>query len=211
VSTKIGSTVTRLPRDAPRAHQRESAGVAAYASDALSPDDVAGGKALIDPLDAIISRIQDDSAPIAWEVIHQLHSFPSAEEMAFRGSQPKPRAASPRLKPALKLQESKARLVVRYDCASADAEIERRRIAFFDVLAIGYRKSALHIDDVKGHRELHCLSKSRWLSEVISSWQSSLDLVGRIGDKQPGPNFKHYTVFSPHGRVDVVAADCRPV
>ena len=131
--------------------------------------------------------------------------------MAFRGSQPKPRAASPRLKPALKFQESKARLVVRYDCASADAGIERRKIAFFDVLAIGYRKSALHSEDVKGRRELHCLSKSSWLSEVMSSWQSSLSLAGRIGDKQPGPKFKHYTVLSTHGRVDVVAADCRPV
>jgi hypothetical protein len=79
------------------------------------------------------------------------------------------------------------------------------------VLAIGFRKSALHIDDVKGRRELHCLSKSRWLSEVIGSWQSSLSRAGRVGDKQPGPSFKHYTVLSTHGRVDVVAADCRPL
>lgn len=204
--------MTSSPREAPRSYQRESAGVAAYVSDPLSPDDVASTKAFIDPLDAIISQIQDDSAPTAWEVIHQLHSFPSAERMAFRSAEPpKPRAASPRPKAVLKLRESKTRLVVHYDCASADAGIERKRIAFFDVLAIGYRKSALHIDDVKSRRDLHCLSQSRWLSEVISSWQSSLGRAGRVGDKQLGPNFKHYTVLSTHGRVDVVAADCRPV
>jgi hypothetical protein len=99
--------VSSSPRDAPRAYQHESAGVAAYAPDPLSLDDVASTKSVIDPLDAIISQIQDDSAPTAWEVIHQLHSFPSAEEMAFRGAQPpKPRAASPRPKAALKFQES---------------------------------------------------------------------------------------------------------
>jgi hypothetical protein len=210
---EIGSTVTSLHPDARRVAQHKDAGVAPYTSGLPSPNDIAGSKGFIDPLDAIISKIQDESTPTAWEIIHQLHSFPSPEEMAFRSSQ-KPKRRSPlrKARTVLRFPERETRLVVQYDGASANARIVRKRIAFFDVLAIGYRKSAAQLDrDLGSGGELRCLSQSRWLNEVITAWQSSLRCADRLGNKQPGRGFKHYTVLSIHGRVDVVAVDCRPV
>ena len=203
--------MTSLHPDALRVAQHEDAGVAPYASELRFPNDVAGSEGFIDPLDAIISQIQDESTPTAWEIIHQLHSFPSPEEMAFRSSQkPKRRAPLRKARTALRFLERETRLVVHYDGASANARIVRKRIAFFDVLAIGYRKSAAQLDLGSGG-ELRCLSQSSWLNEVITAWQSSPSCAGRVGNKQPGCGFKHYTVLSIHGRVDVVALDCRSV
>ena len=199
--------------DAPQVAQHEAAITAPYASDLGFPDDVSGSKAFIDPLDAIISRIQDDSIPTAWEIIHQLHSFPSSEAVAFRGSQKsRPRSPSLRARAPLPFQQLEARLVVRYDYETPGAWIARKRVAFYDVLAIGYRKSALHLDgNVQVGSELRCASQSKWLSEVMTSWQLQHSRAERTDNKQPGRAFKHYTVRSIHGSVDVIAMDCRPM
>jgi hypothetical protein len=163
----------------------------------------------IDPLEAIIAQLQDDSAPRRWEVIHQLHSFPSSEEMAFRSSA-KRRVRAPTIRTArgLDFQKTDGRLVVQYDCESVDSSIAHKRLAFVDVLAIGYREVSFQ-DDIGGAKDVRCMTQSRWLSDVVSTWEKSLGLGDGFGHARPGGVFKHYTVFSPSGRVDVVAASCR--
>jgi len=45
----------------------------------------------------------------------------------------------------------------------------------------------------------------------MTSWQLQHSRAERPDNKQPGRAFKHYTVRSIHGSVDVIAMDCRPV
>jgi hypothetical protein len=164
----------------------------------------------IDPLEAILSRIQDNSAPAGWALIHQLHSFPSSEEMAFRSRQRfQNRVEGRRLTRGVRFQKMDARLIVEYDYESDSARVSRMRVSFFDVLAVGYRETALAADDeLGGAREVRCVSQSHWLDDVVSSWRRTAVQGNGAYSLRWRKSFKHYTVFSLEGRVDVVAASC---
>jgi hypothetical protein len=167
----------------------------------------------IDPLEAIIAQIQEDAIPKHWEVIHQLQSFPSAEEMAFRnGKQIRLRAPTITTRNGLTFQKDDGRLVVEYDYESAWARVERMRVAFFDMLALAYREKAFELaGEPRGAKDVRCVARSRWLSDVVSSWQKPLGLDNGEFAARLSRAFKHYTVFSIGGRVDVIAASCRIV
>src|SRR3954447_23837764 len=129
-----------------------------------------------DPIEAILAQLEQTAAPTGWELIHQLHSFPSTEEMAFGGTQ-KLRMRSPLHGPTgtLKIRKDEKRVVVEYDYESAAGRIERMCLTFADVLALGYRKIAFPMDgELKGVREVRSVAQSDWLSDVVSLWRTSL-------------------------------------
>jgi len=49
------------------------------------------------------------------------------------------------------------------------------------------------------------------LSDVLTAWQAPLDSHDASAGMHLGRIFRHYTVFSIVGRLDVVAAQCRIV
>ena len=167
-----------------------------------------------DPIEAILARLEEPAAPRGWELIHQLRSFPSSEEMAFRSTQ-KLRVRSAATHPvtgALEIHKDDKRVLVEYEYESADGRVEKMRVTFADVLALGYREIAFPIDgELKGAREVRSVAQSAWLSDVVSSWRSSLANGNGIFDIRLRLAFKHYTVFSTGGRVDVVASSCRRI
>jgi hypothetical protein len=86
------------------------------------------------------------------------------------------------------------------------------RVAFFDMLALTYREKAFELaGELRGARDVRCVSRSRWLNDVVSAWQKPLGLGNGELAARLSRAFKHYTVFSIGGRVDVVAASCRIV
>jgi hypothetical protein len=166
-----------------------------------------------DPIEAILAQLEEPAAPREWELIHQLHSFPSSEEMAFRSAQ-QLRMRSPVQATArtLEIHKDDKRVVVEYDYESAAGRIQKLRVTFADVLALGYREIAFPIEgELKGAREVRCVAQSSWLSDVVSSWRSSLANGSGVFDMRLRLAFKHYTVFSSGGRVDVVASSCRRI
>jgi len=168
---------------------------------------------LIDPIEAIIAKLQDGAAPKGWELIHQLHSFPSVEEMASRTAQ-KARLHTPtvRMPNGLRFEKDDARLLVEYDYESARAQVDKMRVAFFDMLALTYREKAFELaGELRGAKDVRCVARSRWLNDVVSAWQKPLGLGNGELAARLNRAFKHYTVFSIGGRVDVVAASCRIV
>jgi hypothetical protein len=167
----------------------------------------------IDPLEAILARIQDSSAPNGWELIHQLHSFPSTDEMAFRSREKqRVRSAPSRAKRSVRFEKLDSRLAVEYEYETLTGQLVRMRVSFFDVLAVGYRELvAVDGEDYKGAREVRCVSQSNWLTDVVTAWRgAAAQGNGQYHARLHRP-FKHYTVFSLDGRVDVVAASCTVV
>jgi hypothetical protein len=166
-----------------------------------------------DPIEAILAQLEEPAAPRGWELIHQLRSFPSSEEMAFRSTQKlRVRTATHAVTGALEIHKDEKRVVVEYQYESAAGRVEKMRVTFADVLALGYREIAFPIDgELKGAREVRSVAQSGWLSEVVSSWRSSLTNGNGIFDIRLRLAFKHYTVFSTGGRVDVVASSCRRI
>src|SRR6478735_7026291 len=78
-----------------------------------------------DPIEAILAQLEETAAPTGWELIHQLHSFPSSEEMAFRSTQ-KRRMRSPvrATTGTLEIHKDEKRVVVAYDYELAAGRVE---------------------------------------------------------------------------------------
>jgi hypothetical protein len=166
---------------------------------------------LIDPLEAIVARLQDDAAPAGWQLIHRLHSFPSAEEMASRNAlKAHAHTESVRAANALRFQKDEDRLVVDYDYEPDLGRIGRNRVAFLNMLALAYREKVFHLAGApRGAKDVRCVARSRWLSDVLAAWQAPLGSHDASAGMHLGRIFRHYTVFSIVGRLDVVAAQCR--
>ena len=164
-----------------------------------------------DPIEAILAQLEETAAPTEWELIHQLHSFPSSEEMAFRSTHKRRRRLTAHaVTGSLEIHKDEKRVVVEYDYESAAGRVEKMRVTFADVLALGFREIAFPIDgELKGAREVRSVTQSGWLTDVLSSWRGSLTNGKGIFDIRLRLAFKHYTVFSTGGRVDVVASSCR--
>jgi hypothetical protein len=163
----------------------------------------------IDPIEAILCQIQDNSAPNGWGIIHQLHSYPSSEEIASRNAA-RTRLRQPLVRPSpgLALQLNSDQVSVTYDYRNERGAIEQSQATFFDVLALQYRRALPSDgDNAGGMREIRCQSASEWLSEVIVACL-------RSGQRENGGvkqhrTYHHYTVFSTTGHVDVVSAASR--
>src|SRR5829696_5873820 len=115
-----------------------------------------------DPIEAILAQLEEPSAPRGWEVIHQLRSFPSSEEMAFRSTQKlRVRTVTHPVTGALEIHKDEKRVVVEYEYESAAGRVEKMRVTFADVLALGYREIAFPIDgELKGAREVRSVAQS---------------------------------------------------
>ena len=165
---------------------------------------------LIDPLEAIVARLLDDAAPTGWQLIHRLHSFPSPEEMALRSLLKTPPQTAVSTPSALKFQKDEDRLVVDYDFEPDLGRVGRNRAAFANMLALTYREKVFQpAGEPRGAKDVRCVARSRWLSEILSAWQTALGMHHGSTATRLARGFKHYTVFAIAGRLDVVAAHCR--
>ena len=101
---------------------------------------------LIDPLEAIVARLQDDAPLAGWQLIHRLHSFPSVEEMAARNAWKARAHTEPaRSANAIRFQKDEDRLVVDYDYELDPGRIGRNRVAFLNMLALAYREKVFQL------------------------------------------------------------------
>ena len=167
----------------------------------------------VDPLEAIVTQIEDNHVPSAWQIIHQLHSFPSSEEMAFRNSvKVHGRLLRAQAMTGLRFWKTGEHVTIEYSYESTHGAIEQAQVRFTEVLALAYRHLAFAGDNgARGQKDVRCSAHSNWLSEVVSRWQQSMP--ARAGDTAVAfaKIFKHYRVFSTNGCVDVVASSCRPI
>jgi len=78
------------------------------------------------------------------------------------------------------------------------------------MLALAYREKVFHLAGApRGAKDVRCVARSRWLSDVLAAWQAPLGSHDASAGMHLGRIFRHYTVFSIVGRLDVVAAQCR--
>jgi hypothetical protein len=165
----------------------------------------------IDPLEAIVARLQDNAAPAGWQLIHRLHSFPSVEEMAARNAWKARAHTEPaRSANAIRFQKDEDRLVVDYDYEPDPGRVGRNRVTFLNMLALAYREKVFHLAGApRGTKDVRCVARSRWLSDVLAGWPAPLGSYDASTGMHLGRIFRHYTVFSIAGRLDVIAAQCR--
>jgi hypothetical protein len=165
----------------------------------------------IDPLEAIIAQIQDDSVPTRWAVLHRLPAARSTVALGYQG-QPTARTS---VKPAaeiapMRLHKSDDRLVVEY-AAPAAREGERKiRLAFSRTIAVIYRELPSH-DPRSQAQPVRCVLHSAWLAEILRDWRESA-VAGR-GRALPYTSgiFRHYIVMGADGRIDIAASDYRVI
>jgi hypothetical protein len=167
----------------------------------------------IDPLEAIVNQIEDDHVPSAWQIIHQLHSFPSPEEMAFRNSvKLHGRWQRAQALTGMRFWKTGDHVTIEYSYESTHGAVEQAQVRFTEVLALAYRQLAFRSDNgARGQKEVRCSSQSHWLSEVVSRWQQSMPARAAEAASAFAKLFRHYRVSSTNGCLDVVASSCRPI
>jgi hypothetical protein len=165
----------------------------------------------IDPLEAIIAQIQDDSVPTRWAVLHRLPAARSTAALGYHG-QPTTHAhgkPAPEIAP-MRLHKSDDRLVVEYAEPAAREGERKIRLAFARTIAVIYRDLPSHVSRAQA-QPVRCVLHSAWLAEILRDWRESA--VAGHGRALPYTSgiFRHYIVMAAEGRIDIAASDYRVI